>query len=256
MTVPARSANAVSRSRTAGISFDFASTAACPRTGPMPCASAATKWGVFRAASLAPRGLAVDRDHQPAADLHGPGPQPGTEGLVESAGVEQGEGPAERGLLRCPARRAQAGQHVRAGVGGPPPDRGERPRSCDHRRDPDGEQPGQRVPASASPARVRDLGKEIEQVLAPGSGPPSPTSAPRPPPPKPPGSGKTQPASSTSCAPAPPPSWTGSAPTPPASGTNSASCSKTAPAPSPTHATPSDAAPNEPRPTSTPPAWN
>jgi hypothetical protein len=115
-------------------------------------------------------GLAVDGDHQPAADLHGPGVQPGTEGLVEPGGVEQGEGPAERGLLRCPAHRAQAGQHVRAGVGGPLPDRGERPRSCDHRRDPDGEQPGQRVPASASPARVRDLGKEIEQVLAPGSG--------------------------------------------------------------------------------------
>jgi hypothetical protein len=39
----------------------------------------------------------------------------------------------------------------------------------DHRRDADGEQPGQRVPPPAPLPRVRDLGKEIEQVLAAGS---------------------------------------------------------------------------------------
>ena len=37
------------------------------------------------------------------------------------------------------AGRAQHGQHLRAGVGGPLPDRGERPRPRDHRRDPRGQ---------------------------------------------------------------------------------------------------------------------
>ncbi len=48
-------ANAFSSSRTAGISLDFASTATCPRTAPMPCASAATRCGAFPALSFAPR---------------------------------------------------------------------------------------------------------------------------------------------------------------------------------------------------------
>ena len=120
---------------------------------------------VLRAAD----GLAVDRDHQPAADLRGPGVQPGAEDLVEHVRADQGERAPERGLLRRAAGRAQPGQHLRAGVGGPLPDRGERPRPRDHRRDPDGEQPGQRVPAAAPLPRVRDLGKEIEKVLAAGS---------------------------------------------------------------------------------------
>ena len=114
MTAPARLANAFSRSRTAGISLDFASTAACPRTAPMPCASAATRCGAFPSLSLrAADGLAVDRDHQPAAGLHGPGAQPGTENPVEHVGADQGERPPERGLLRRAAGRAQPGQHVR-----------------------------------------------------------------------------------------------------------------------------------------------
>jgi len=111
-------------------------------------------------------GLAVDRDHQPAADLHGPGMQPGAEDLVQHVRADQGERAPERGLLRRAASRAQAGQHVRPGVGGPLPDRGERPRPGDHRRDPDGKQPGQRMPPPALLPRVRDLGQEIEQVLA------------------------------------------------------------------------------------------
>jgi hypothetical protein len=59
---------------------------------------------------------------------------------------------------------------LRAGIGGPLPDRGERPRSRDHRGDPDGEQRGQRIPPPAPSARVRDLGKEIKKVLAARSG--------------------------------------------------------------------------------------
>src|SRR5690242_7253836 len=92
MTAPARSVNAFSRSRTAGISFDFAVTAACPedyadavrqrrdqvRGLPVPVRGAAD-------------GLAVDRDHQPAADLHGPGPQPGAEDLVQHVRADHGE---------------------------------------------------------------------------------------------------------------------------------------------------------------------
>ena len=113
--------------------------------------------------------FAVDRDHQPPAGPHGPGPQPGAEGPVEHIPADQGERAPERGLLRRAAGRAQPGQHLRAGVGGPLPDRGERPRPRDHRRDPDGQQPGQRMPAPAPLPRVRDLGKQIEQVLAAGS---------------------------------------------------------------------------------------
>ena len=55
ITAPARLAKAFSRSRTAGISFDFASTAACPRTAPMPCARAATRCGTFPSLFFAPR---------------------------------------------------------------------------------------------------------------------------------------------------------------------------------------------------------
>ena len=115
-------------------------------------------------------GLAVDGDHQPAAGQHGPGPQPGTEDPVEHIGADQGERPAEGGLFRRAARRAQHGQGLRAGIGGPLPDRGERPRPRDHRRDPDGQQPRQRMPPPAPLPRVRDLGKEIKEVA--GSGQP------------------------------------------------------------------------------------
>jgi hypothetical protein len=100
------------RSRTAGISFDSASTATWPRTAPMPCATAATRCGAFLSLFLAPRTL------------------PG-----------RGQGPG------WPARRA--------GIGGPPADRGERPGSRGHRRDPDGQQPGQRMTA---PRRWRGSG--------------------------------------------------------------------------------------------------
>jgi hypothetical protein len=75
----------------------------------------------------APDGLAVDRDDQPAAGLRSPGPQPGTENVVEHIGADQGERAAEGGLLRRAANRAERGQGVRAGIGGPLADRGERP---------------------------------------------------------------------------------------------------------------------------------
>jgi DDE_Tnp_1-associated len=55
ITAPARLANPFSRSRTAGISLDFSSTATCPRTAPIPCASAATRCGAFPVLSFAPR---------------------------------------------------------------------------------------------------------------------------------------------------------------------------------------------------------
>jgi hypothetical protein len=54
-TASARSVNAARRSRTAGISFDFAATATCPRTAPMPCANAATRCGAFPSLCRAPR---------------------------------------------------------------------------------------------------------------------------------------------------------------------------------------------------------
>jgi hypothetical protein len=44
----------------------------------------------------APDGLAADGDHQPAADLHGPGPQPGAEDLAEPVRIDHGEGAPER----------------------------------------------------------------------------------------------------------------------------------------------------------------
>ena len=115
MTAPARSVNAFSRSRTAGISFDFSSTATWPRTAPMPCASAATRCGAFPSLFLAPRTVLPSiGDHQPAADLRGPGPQPGAEDPVEHLSADQGERAPERGLLRRAAGRAQPGQDVRS----------------------------------------------------------------------------------------------------------------------------------------------
>ena len=95
-------------------------------------------------------GLAVDGDHQAAAGPHGPGVQPGAENPVEHIRVDQGERAPERGLLRRAAHRAQHGKRLRPGIGGPLPDRGERLRPRDHGRDPDGQQPGQRMPAAAS----------------------------------------------------------------------------------------------------------
>jgi hypothetical protein len=47
-------------------------------------------------------GLAVNGDHQPALNLHSPGPQPGSEDLVELVRADQGESAPERGLLRRP----------------------------------------------------------------------------------------------------------------------------------------------------------
>src|SRR5437763_13001281 len=90
-TAPARLAKAFSRSRTAGISSGFASTATCPRTVPMPCARAATRCrGLPVLVPCAADGLAVDGDHQPAAGPRGPGVQPRAEDQVEHVGADQG----------------------------------------------------------------------------------------------------------------------------------------------------------------------
>ena len=168
-TAPARSVNAFRSSRTAGISFDFSSTATWPRTAPMPCASAATRCGAFPSLLFAPRtvlpSMAItSRPPASTARVHSQAPSTwsSTSALTRANArrkVDSSAGP----------RRAQHGQGLRPGIGGPLPDRGERPRPRDHRRDPDGQQPRQRMPAPAPLPRVRDLGKEIEQVLAAGS---------------------------------------------------------------------------------------
>ena len=117
----------------------------------------------------APHGLPVDGDDQPPDGPRGPGEQPGAEDLVEDVGADQGErAPVSRLVCRA-AVRAERGEHVRAGVAGPLADRGERPRARDHRRDSDGEQPGQGVTAPAPLTRVTDLGQQIEQVQGAGS---------------------------------------------------------------------------------------
>ncbi len=169
ITAEARPAKAFSRSRTAGISLLFTSTATCPRTAPIPCARAATRCGAFPSLPFAPRtalpSIAITSRPRPAP----PGPEPRTEGPVQDVRADQGERAPVGGLLRRAAARAERGKHVRAGIGGPLPDRGERPRPRDHRRDPDGQEPGQRMPAAPPLTRVRDLGQEIEQVPDAGS---------------------------------------------------------------------------------------
>jgi len=125
--------------------------------------------GLAALALRAADGLAVDRDHQPPAGPHGPGVQPGPEDTVEHIGAEQSKRAPVGGLLRRAALRSQRREGLRPGIGGPLPDRGERPRARDDRRDPGGKQPGQRVPPAAPFSRVGDLGKEMEKVLAAGS---------------------------------------------------------------------------------------
>ena len=114
-------------------------------------------------------GLAVDLDDHPAAGPRGPGIQPGPGNLAGQADGGQGERAPAGGLLCRAAVRSQRGQYFPAGVGGPLPDHCERPRARGHRRDPDGEQSRQHVPSAAPLPWVRDLGKELEKVLAAGS---------------------------------------------------------------------------------------
>jgi len=113
--------------------------------------------------------LPSTRDHQSAAGVHGPGQQPGAENPVQRIGADQRERPAERGLLRWASRRAQHGQDLRAGIGAHCP-------IAANDLDP---AITAAIPTASSPAsgcrrprlfrRVRDLGKEIEKVLAAGS---------------------------------------------------------------------------------------
>jgi hypothetical protein len=72
MTARARLVNASSRSRTAGISFDFAVMATCPEDRADAVRQRRDQVRGFPGLVFgAADGLAVDRDHQPAADLHG-----------------------------------------------------------------------------------------------------------------------------------------------------------------------------------------
>jgi hypothetical protein len=106
----------------------------------------------------------------PAAGRCGPRPQPRPENRVEYVCADLGErAPAGR-LAGRAAGRAQAGEHVGAGVGGPLADRGGRPRPGGHRRDPHGEQTGQRVAPAALLPLVRNLGQQTRMRLAAGSG--------------------------------------------------------------------------------------
>jgi hypothetical protein len=72
--------------------------------------------------------LAVDGDLQPAACQRSPGVHPGAEDPVEHIWADQDERTPESGLIRRAAGRPEPRQHLRAGIGGPLADRGERPR--------------------------------------------------------------------------------------------------------------------------------
>ena len=151
-TAPARSVNAFSSSPAPRGSHSI-SRPRRPGRGPCRSRAPAPRPGqLLPVLFLAPRtvlpSMAIARQ-PPActARVHSQAREP-----VQHVGTDQGERAAERGLLRRPAHRAQHGQDVRAGVGGPLPDRGERPRARDHRRDPDGKQPGQQIGARASSA--------------------------------------------------------------------------------------------------------
>jgi hypothetical protein len=93
----------------------------------MPSARADQVRGLPAPALRAPDRLAVDRDHQPAAGLHGPGREPRAEDPIEHISADQGEDAPEGGLHRQAAGRAQHSQDLRADADGPLPDRGRRP---------------------------------------------------------------------------------------------------------------------------------
>ena len=142
MTAAARLANAFSRSRTAGISLDFASTATWPRTAPMPCASAATRCGAFPSLFFAPRtvlpSMAITSRPPACTALvcsQAPRTRSSTSALTRAKARRNVDSSA--GPRAAPSTASTSGP----GVGGPLPDRGERPRPRDHRRDPGGEQP-------------------------------------------------------------------------------------------------------------------
>jgi hypothetical protein len=138
----------------------------------MPCARAATRCGAFPSLSLAPRAAlpSIAITSRPPARTalvcnQAPGTLSSTSALTRANArrkVDSSAGPRAAG-------RAQHGQHLWSGIGGPLPDRRERPRPRDHRRDSHGQQPGQPMTAAAFLPRVRDLGQETEQVLAAGS---------------------------------------------------------------------------------------
>src|SRR5690349_7906616 len=112
MTAPARSVNAFSRSRTAGISLLPGVHGDLAENGADAVGEGRDKvQGLPVPALRAADRLAVDRDDQPAAGLPGPGPQPRAENLVQDIRADQRERATERRLVRRPAVRAERGQH-------------------------------------------------------------------------------------------------------------------------------------------------
>ena len=169
MTADARLANAFSRSRTAGISLLFSSTATWPRTAPIPCARAATRCGAFTPLLFAPRtvfpSMAItSQSPARAALVHSQAPIPGRD-----IGADQAK--ARRNVDSSAAPRTAPSTASTS-----------RPASAAHCPIAANDlEPAMTaaIPAASSPAsgcrrprflaRVRDLCKEIEQVLAAGS---------------------------------------------------------------------------------------
>jgi hypothetical protein len=121
----------------------------------------------------AAQGLAVDRDRPPTVPLVGVGAagQPGAEHGCERFGIDAGQDPADRGLLRwtaTPGERVAAGPECcqdRLGqVSSPFADRGQRPGAGQHRGRRDGEDAGQRVSAATAGAWVGQRGQAGQQV--------------------------------------------------------------------------------------------
>ena len=179
-TVSSRSKHA-SSVRTQGISLLFWVTASCPRTAPAAWSRAATRCGAARSASVPPRRRWRPRGRAPRTVLpsiaitlrpptsrvrvHRNAPQR----PVQSVRVEPREQPADGRLLRSRGPgHAQLGQGLGAHVRDPLPDRGERPRTRDHRRQPHREQRGHRVAHPARVARIGHPGEHPEQVLVAG----------------------------------------------------------------------------------------
>ncbi len=91
----------------------------------MPCARAATRCGAFPSLFFAPRTVLPSMAMTSRPPAAPPWSTARPEDPVEHIGADQGEGAPEGGFLRRAAGRAEHGQGLRAGVGGPLPDRGE-----------------------------------------------------------------------------------------------------------------------------------
>jgi hypothetical protein len=99
--------------------------------------------------------------------------QPGADGAVEGVGVDTGQDAAYGRLpwwlpgagQRVPAH-PKRGQHLPGRVAGPLADRGQGPRTGQHRADRDAEHADQWMPSATPVAGIGDLGEVAEQVTA------------------------------------------------------------------------------------------